>query len=97
MHFAIFVGCLVASILANRACSLRLSNIFIATSIFAYIFYQILLLVELLLMIYCKAVPGATIYKITRFYLNIDHWSIKLYVTITPIFTFGRASVSEIQ
>ena len=30
MHFAIFVVCLV---LANRACSLRLSNIFIATSI----------------------------------------------------------------
>ena len=76
MHFAIFVACLVANILANRACSLRLSNIFIATSIFVY---QILLLVELLLMIYCKAVPGATIYKITRFYLNIDHWSIKLY------------------
>ena len=76
MHFAIFVACLVANILANRACSLRLSNIFIATSIFVY---QILLLVELLLMIYCKAVPGATIYKITRFYLNIDHWNIKLY------------------
>ena len=76
MQFAIFVACLVANILANRACSLRLSNIFIATSIFVY---QILLLVELLLMIYCKVVPGATIYKITRFYLNIDHWSIKLY------------------
>ena len=45
MHFAIFVACLVANILANRACSLRLSNIFIATSI---ILYQILLLVELL-------------------------------------------------
>ena len=29
MHFAIFVACLVANILANRACSLRLSNIFI--------------------------------------------------------------------
>ena len=36
MHFAIFVACLVAYILANRACSLRLSNIFIATSIFVY-------------------------------------------------------------
>ena len=36
MHFAIFVACLVANILANRACSLRLSNIFIATSIFVY-------------------------------------------------------------
>ena len=33
MHFAIFVVYLVANILANRACSLRLSNIFIATSI----------------------------------------------------------------
>ena len=31
MHFAIFY--LVSNILANRACSLRLSNIFIATSI----------------------------------------------------------------
>ena len=72
MHFAIFVACLVANILANRACRLRLSNIFIATSSFVY---QILLL----LMIYCKALPGATIYNITRFYLNIDHWSIKLY------------------
>ena len=76
MHFAIFVACLVANILANRACRLRLSNIFIATSSFVC---QILLLGELLLMIYCKALPGATIYKITRFYLNIDHWSIKLY------------------
>ena len=72
--FCYFVACLVANILANRACSLRLSNIFIATSIFVY---QILLLVELLLM--SKAVPGATVYKITRIYLNIDHWSIKLY------------------
>ena len=60
MHFAIFVACLVANILPNRACSLRLSNTFIATSIFI-ILYQILLLVELWLMIYCKAVPGATI------------------------------------
>ena len=36
MYFAIFVACLVANILSNRACSLRLSNIFIATSIFVY-------------------------------------------------------------
>ena len=36
MHFAVFVACLVANILANRACSLRLSNIFIATSMFVY-------------------------------------------------------------
>ena len=68
MHFAIFVACLVANILANRACSLRLSNTFIATSILCIILYQILLLVELLLMIYCKAVPGATIYKILSQY-----------------------------
>ena len=39
MHFAIFVACLVANILANRACSLRLSNIFIATSIWCIILY----------------------------------------------------------
>ena len=68
MHFAIY---LVANILANRACSLRLSNIFIATSCLCIILYQILLLVELLLMKYSKVVPGATIYKITRFYLSI--------------------------
>ena len=65
MHFAIFVACLVANILANRGCSLRLSNIFIAHQFLCIISYQILLLVELLLMIYCKVVPGATIYKIT--------------------------------
>ena len=65
MHFAIFVVYLVA----NRACSLRLSNIFIAIiNCLCIILYQILLLVELLLMIYCKVVPGATIYKITRLY-----------------------------
>ena len=79
MHFAIFVACLVANILSNRACSLRLSNIFIATSIFVYYIVPNFTLVELLLMIYCKAVPGATIYMITRIYLNIDNWSIKLY------------------
>ena len=76
MHFAIFVVYLVANILANRACSLRLSNIFIATSInycLCIILYQILLLVELLLMKYSKVVPGATIYKITRFYLSINY------------------------
>ena len=78
MHFAIFVVYLVANILANRACSLRLSNIFIATSIVCVILYQILLLVELLLMKYSKVVPGATIYKITRFYLSINYWDIKL-------------------
>ena len=33
MHFAFFSVYLVANILANRACSLRLSNVFIATSI----------------------------------------------------------------
>ena len=36
MHFAIFVVYLVANILANRACSLRLSNIFIANQLFVY-------------------------------------------------------------
>ena len=29
-------------------------------------------------MIYSKVVPGATIYKITRFYLNINYSDIKL-------------------
>ena len=78
MQFAIFVACLVANILANRACSLRLSNIFIATSIFVYYIVPNFTFSGAFV-IYCKAVPGATIYKITRFYLNIDHWSIKLY------------------
>ena len=73
MHFAIFVVYL-ANILANRACSLSYCNI----NCLCIILYQILLLVELLLMIYCKVVPGATIYKITRFYLNINYWDIKL-------------------
>ena len=45
MHFAIFVVYLVANILANRACSLRLSDIFIATSIVCVLyctkFYEI--------------------------------------------------------
>ena len=39
MHFAIFVVYLVANILANRACSLRLSNIFIATSYQLFVYY----------------------------------------------------------
>ena len=39
MHFAIFVVYLVANILANRACSLRLSNIFIATSLQLFVYY----------------------------------------------------------
>ena len=90
MHFAIFVACLVANILANRACSLRLSNIFIATSIFVY---QILLLVELLLMIYCKAVPGVLFTRLQDF-ISILIIGV-LSFTITPIFTFSRASVSE--
>ena len=75
MHFAIFVACLVANLLANRACSLRLSNIFIATSIFVYYILPNFTFSGT----FVNAVPGATIYKITRFYLNIDHWSIKLY------------------
>ena len=75
MHFAIFVVYLVANVLANRDCSLRL----IATSIVCVLYcYLFLLLVELLLMKYNKVVPGATIYKITRFYLNINYWDIKL-------------------
>ena len=61
-------------ILANRACSLRLSNIFIAKhQLFVYYIVPILFLVELLLMKYSKVVPGATIYKITRFYLNSNY------------------------
>ena len=90
MHFAIFVACLVANILANRACSLRLSNIFIATSIWCIILYTF---------------SGTFVNDILQssawgYYLQ-DFISILiigvLSFTITPIFTFGRASVSEIQ
>ena len=94
MHFAIFVACLVANILANRACSLRLSNIYIATSIFVY-----------------YIVPNFTFSRtfvndsyIAKQCLGLlftrlqDFISILIIgVLITPIFTFGRASVSEIQ
>ena len=36
-------------------------------------------------MIYCEAVPGATIYKITRFYLNIE--AICYYITRFTLLT----------
>ena len=39
---------------------------------------------------YSKVMPGATIYKITRFYLNSNYWDI-------PISTFSTTFVSEIQ
>ena len=67
----LFCGLLVANVVANRACSLRLSNILLQYQLFVYFIVPILLLVELLLMKYNKIVPGATIYKITRLYLNI--------------------------
>ena len=38
---------------------------------------------------YSKVVPGATIYKITRFYLNSNYWD-------TPISTFSATFVSKI-
>ena len=82
MHFAIFVVYLVANILANRACSLSaleaIQHFYRNINCLCIILYQILLLVELLLMKYSKVVPGATIYKITRFYLSINYWDIKL-------------------
>ena len=95
MHFAIFVACLVANILANRACSLRLSNIFIATSIFVY-----------------NILPNFTFSgTFVNDILQSSAWGYYLQdykilsqliigvlsFTITPIFTFGRASVGEIQ
>ena len=93
MHFAIFVACLVANILANRACSLRLSNIFIATSIFVYYIVPNI------------TFSGAFVNDILQssawgYYLQ-DFISILiigvLSLTIIPIFTFSRASVSKIQ
>ena len=41
--------------------------------LFVYYIVPIVHLVGLLLMKYSKVVPGATIYKITRFYLNINY------------------------
>ena len=79
------------NILANRACSLRLSNIFIATSIFVYYIVPNFTLVELLLM-QCLGL------LFTRLQDFISILIIEvLSFTITSIFTFGRASVSEIQ
>ena len=83
--------------LYDRACSLRLSNIFIATSIFVYYIVPNFTLVELLLMIYCKAVPGAKamfykIYMVYRDFITMLIFGV-LCFTITPIFTFSRALV----
>ena len=63
MHFAIL---LVANILTNRDCSLRLSNIFIATSILCVLYCTNFTFCGAFVK-YSKVVPGATIYKITRF------------------------------
>ena len=78
MHFAIFVVYLVANILANRAVPEAIQHFYRNINCLCIILYQILLLVELLLMKYSKVVFGATIYKITRFYLSINYWDIKL-------------------
>ena len=66
----LFCSYLVANVLANRARSLRLSNTLLQHQLFVYYIVPILLFVELLLIKYSKVVPGATIYKITRLYLN---------------------------
>ena len=89
MHFAIFVACLVANILANRGCSLRLSNIFIATSIFVYYIVPNF------------TFSGAFVNDILQssawgYYLQ-DYIIGVLSLIIAPIFTFSRASVSKIQ
>ena len=43
---------------------------------------------------YNKVVPGATIYKITRFYLNINYGILSF--NTTSISTFSATFVSEI-
>ena len=43
---------------------------------------------------YSKVVPGTTIYKITRFYLNINFGILSF--NTTPISTFSATFVSEI-
>ena len=89
MHFAIFVACLVSNILANRACSLRLSNIFIATSIFVYYIVPNFTFSGA----FAKQCLGLLFTRLQDSILIIG----VLSFTITPIFTFSRASVSEIQ
>ena len=42
---------------------------------------------------YSKIVPGATIYKISRVYLNLNYWD---SFNTTPISTFSATFVSEI-
>ena len=91
MHFAIFVACLVANILANRACSLRLSNIFIATSIFVYYIVPNFTFSGA----FAKQCLGLLFTRLQDF-TSILIIGV-LSFTITPIFTFSRASVSEIQ
>ena len=90
MHFAIFVVCLLANILANRACSLRLSNIFIATSIFVYYIVP-----NTFSGAFAKQCLGLLFTRLQDF-ISILIIGV-LGFTITPIFTFSRASVSEIQ
>ena len=40
-------------------------------------------------------VPGAIIYKITRFLINVDHFGV-FRLTLTPISTFSATFVSEV-
>ena len=60
MHFAIFAVYLVANILANRACSLRLSNILSQHQLFVY--YIVPNFTFSVLLMKYSIVPGATIY-----------------------------------
>ena len=62
--------------------------------LFVYYIVLILHLVELLLMKYSKVVPGATIYQITIFYLNINYGILSF--NTTSISTFSATFVSEI-
>ena len=74
MHFAIFVVYL-ANVLANRACSMRLSTFLLQHQLFVYYIVPNFTFSGAFVN---EVVPRATIYKITRFYLNINYWDIKL-------------------
>ena len=71
------------------ACSLRLFNTFIATSIVHVLYCTNFTFRGAFVNEIWQIVSGATIYKITRFYLNSNYWD-------TPISTFSTTFVSEI-
>ena len=81
------------NVLTNRDCGLKLSNIFIATSIVCALYCTNFTFCGPFVK-YSEVVPGATIYKITRLYLNINYGMLSF--NTTSISTFSATFVSEI-